>query len=403
MVPAARSSLYIFSFKMRKFFLKILIFSLPFLLYIGYSAYEVLVLPINFYTFRAWEALTVFSNNSILSGPFYPNSHLKMIEEGDLGHREGFSVEKPVEWFVDKHGFRKKNTGKKKHEIVIIGDSYIAGATLSQEETLSEQLEKKLGVSVYPYAPKTFNDYIQDKRFLDNPPDIVIFEAVEKLILHVPYPNTDLKPKPTLFDEIKFSKAIQNPAIALDRLKKRQLFNFLYAKLEDIPKEIILKLFASPKAISASEPLLETEAGTIENFGLNVGKGGKMIFARQADEYFVEATDRSIKIDGLDKFIEYKDWLSKKGTKFILLPIPNKENIYFEDIIGGRKVTNLRRLIDVSKKSGLITIDTQALYENKERVYPNRLLYHLDDTHWTAYGVEVVTEELAKIIKGTIF
>ena len=76
------------------------------------------------------------------------------IEEGDLAHHTRFAIKKKVKWMTDRYGYRKQNTDRKKHEVVIIGDSNIAGSGLTQEEILSEVLEEQLKDSVYPYAPR---------------------------------------------------------------------------------------------------------------------------------------------------------------------------------------------------------------------------------------------------------
>jgi hypothetical protein len=65
---------------------------------------------------------------------------------------------------------------------VIIGDSLIAGSGLTQEEILSEVLEARLGVSVYPYAPVRIDTFLKDPWFRDHPPDIIVLGVSERFI-----------------------------------------------------------------------------------------------------------------------------------------------------------------------------------------------------------------------------
>src|SRR4030067_1834623 len=163
---------------MRKLLAKFTLFLLPFVLAIGI---ELFVLPIDFFTFRVWEAIVVMKHRNRFSGHFYPNIEITKIEEGDLAPHTRFVIKKKVRWMTDRYGYRKRDTDLKKHKIVIIGESNIAGSSLTQEEILSEVLEGQLKVSVYPYAPVGgINSFLKDDRFIENSPDIVIFARIER-------------------------------------------------------------------------------------------------------------------------------------------------------------------------------------------------------------------------------
>lgn len=148
---------------MKKFLLKLFFFSLPIVAFVGFSAYQILIRPIDANTFRSWEALSVYEKTPILSGPFYPNVHLTKIEFGDLSGLTHNPVPKNVEWYTDQYGYRGKNI-KGKYNIVIIGDSAIAGSGLTQSDMFSEIIANKLNISVYAYAPKNFNEFLREKK-----------------------------------------------------------------------------------------------------------------------------------------------------------------------------------------------------------------------------------------------
>ncbi len=131
------------------FILKILLLIFPYLLYV---TIELFVLPIDFYNFRAWEALRIKNSNFKITGEFYPNKILHTTEYGDLAPYTEYSIPKDVEWETDSYGFRKNNITKSP-EIVIIGDSNVAGSSLTQDEILSEVLEVDTGYVTYPYSP----------------------------------------------------------------------------------------------------------------------------------------------------------------------------------------------------------------------------------------------------------
>ena len=174
---------------MKKFVLKVLLFSAPFLLIIGI---ELFVLPIDFFTFRVWEALLIRKIQSIVPGHFYPCMELTKLETGgDLARHTPFAIPKKVKWMTDRYGFRKKDSEGMKPQVVIIGDSNIAGQGLTQEEMLSAVLEEQLKVSVYPYAPVgSINTFLKDLQFEKDPPQVVIVSYIrERYPQYCPSPN----------------------------------------------------------------------------------------------------------------------------------------------------------------------------------------------------------------------
>ena len=66
---------------MRKFLFKSNLFLLPFFLAL---CLELFILPMDFFTFRVWEAIVVRKYRNLFPGHFYPNMEITKIEEGDL-------------------------------------------------------------------------------------------------------------------------------------------------------------------------------------------------------------------------------------------------------------------------------------------------------------------------------
>lgn len=371
---------------MRRFLIKLAIFSLPILFFVGYAVYEVLVLPIAHFTFRSWEALSVYEKNAVLSGPFYPNTYLAKKELGDLSDLTKLPVPKEVEWFTDQYGYRKKNSDKEKFEIIVIGDSSTAGSSLTQSETFTEVLEANTGLGVYPYAPSDFNKFLEEERFKEIPPKVVIIETVEKTALSLSeIPPEDAKRAPKSFSGLS-ETSLAKVAISIDRLKKKAFVNYLYARLEELPKLLTnpeLRRSARGKSVS-------------ENFG--TGKREEMVFYSEPDEYFKEWNDAHIKRVTFT-LRQYQDRLKQTNTALVFMPIPNKENIYWRQVKGGKATTNLERLIDAAEAAGITTVDLWTAYNNLYKQNPDKLLYHTDDTHWNKYGVTIAAEKTALIIR----
>jgi hypothetical protein len=259
--------------------------------------------------------------------------------------------------------------------MVIIGESNIAGSSLTQEEILSEVLEDQLKVSVYPYAPVgRINSFLKNKRFIENSPDIVIFARIERELLDLP----SLKP----IRENKLSSKLKK------QIQKNRMIQSLTIQLDRVSKMIMLHHFRANLRRSISTP---------KHFG------SEHISSQYGPIFFVQgrSANEDVSKEKLDKAIQiiksYNDAVKSRGIRFIFLPIPNKENIYFESLQTPRPVF-LEQLISELKSHGIETIDTQKAFE--EAFQKNQvLLYHTDDTHWNGNAVRIAADLLTKVIE----
>jgi len=366
---------------MRKFLAKSTLFLLPFVLAIGI---ELFVLPIDFFTFRVWEALVIRQFRSILPGEFYPNMEVTKIEEGDLAHHTKFTYKRKVEWFTDRYGYRKQNTNRNKHEVVIIGDSNIAGSGLTQEDILSEVLEKELKVSVYPISPASLSTFLKERRFKKYPPDIVIISSVERFVFYLPPVKVTSETISTklrtqireigyrLRNQISGNRFIQCVGVYLDRIYKANMLQYLRASLRRI-------------GFSHSQTIYPDRFSS---------KYGPVFFLQGAD------ANKDVPKDQFDKAVQviktYDEFLRSKGIRFIFLPIPEKENIYHETLQTKRPVF-LEQLISTLKNLGIETVDTQTAFD--DAFQKGVLLYHTNDTHWNENAVKITADLIKALIE----
>ena len=350
---------------MKRFVLKSTLFLSPFLLALFI---ELFVLPMDQFTFRVWEALLVREFRNILPGPFYPNQEITKLEKGDIGHHFDFAVKREARWVTDRYGFRKKNADVRKHQIVIVGESNIAGSGLTQEEILSEVLEKQLKVSVYPYAPvRSINTFLKDKRFIENSPEILIFARIERHLsdLSVLKEPKDRKWASKLIQMMNQNQRIQNFIVLWDRLSKFNMLHFLRASLRRCLGSPPTNLF--PRVPSPYGQLLFLQG------------------AQANREVSKEKLDRTIEI-----IMSYNNIVRTRGIRFIFVPIPEKENIFHELLETNRPVF-MEELITKLKEKGVETVDTQKAFEETYRKN-QMLLYQTEDAHWNANGVRVTAE-----------
>jgi alginate O-acetyltransferase complex protein AlgJ len=347
----------------KKLLSKLFLLLLPFLIW---PFIEVFVLPINFFTFRVWETLVV-NKMRILSGPFYPNMYVKMEEEGELAPRTPFAEKRMVEWYTDEWGYRNRDT---KQDILLIGDSNVTGVKLTQEETLSEVLERKTGKEVYSFAPATVNRFLATDRIHENPPEVVIVASIERRIPELPAVGANgfnSRLRNFTGELINASPILNSIIVNTDRATKLALYQYT---LGNINRGLGTKGYYNYQ----NEFFLE-------------GEYANRTFTEEEIQYFADV------IEGYKKVIE------EKGYKFMFLPIPNKENIYHELLPSKRKPTMLPRLMAELEKRNIAYIDTQSPFEH---LYKNEgvALYPVDDAHWNEVAVKVAADLIAERLAG---
>ena len=353
----------------KKFIFRSILFFSPLILVLSI---ELFILPFDFFTFRVWEGLLIKNYHRILPGRFYPCREITKIEVGgDLTHRGPLTSRRQVKWITDQYGYRKRCSMATHHKVVIIGDSNIAGIGLSQEETVSEVLEEKLNAGVYPFAPADINNFLKDRHFLDDPPEVVVVASVERFICDLDppkYPRVRWPMLPHLKRQFQQTRWVPAVAVFLDRLSKMNMVNYFRAKIGN-RKERPFYAFSTP-------------------FGTMYFLQGEVANKEVSRNQFERAV-RTIEA--------YNRILKKMGIRFIYLPIPNKENIYYQYLPHPKRPTFLEDLIAALKRKKIETIDTQKAFEESYQK-DSTLLYRLDDTHWSPEAVRIT----ADLIQGSI-
>lgn len=354
-----------------------------------------LVLPINFFTFRVEEALEA---EMFLPGNFYPNMKISMVETGDLGNNTKYAVKKHVEWETDRYGYRKKDTGITRYQVVIVGDSNVAGSSLSQQDIISEVLERRLKMSVYPFTKTNLSQaslFLNTKRFIDAHPDIVILSLIERNIPKFRHNPSDVANQKDFLDIRKrlesFLSANQYLAMALDRIYKSNMAHYFVGRIEYVIKHPFY-------CISKQEWLpFITVQSTIDK---------KMLFLKKTVDKMAKGEDvLPEKIDKIaDTIITYAQICKERGSRFIFLPIPDRENIYYKyvPVKNVKKPNFLERLILKLSAAGIEVIDTQKAFD-EAFLQKNILLYHADDTHWNATGVMLTANLVEKALQKDSF
>ena len=160
---------------MTRYWLRLALLTSPLLIW---PLVELFVLPIDYFTFRPWEALITVAVPVDVLGPFYPDQHLIKWSIGsyDAYTRRPNPRRQYEEWFTDDNGLRNRPRAvePERYDVVLWGDSNIVGAFNTQDGILSEQLERACSCTAYNAGSAPLPIRTRDGRFVDNPPKVVV-------------------------------------------------------------------------------------------------------------------------------------------------------------------------------------------------------------------------------------
>lgn len=309
-------------------------------------------LPKEAFTHRPWEALLFKSNKSMF---FYPNQKLIGQSVGDLCYHTPFEIKKKEDWITDELGYRN-NSFIKKPEVLIIGDSFIVGSSITQDSTITNLLAKELNHKVYNIAPANFMDFMDLLNLgVIEKPKTIIYSLNEKSI-----PMNILR-----FSEEKVFEEVSTFSIFKDKVKRFYSLKYVRARIKS-------------------------------NHGN--GKKGKL----DSNMFFQHGIGVKYNYDNIidiaNTVQSYKEYCNSLGIEFVFLSLPNKETVYYEKVPLKTQPKYLIKLDSVLQENKINTINTLELF-NKHRTSNSKLIYHLDDTHWNAKGVNLVAIKIAEILE----
>lgn len=343
-------NLFIFSFKiiMKKFIIKALVFCSP-IIALGFEAF----MPPSLFTFRPYEALLF--NHSEIGMPFYPNQTLQMNSEGDLCYYTNNAVKKNEFWITDKIGYRN-NRFIEDPDVLLIGDSFLVGTSITQDSTLTNLLTLKFDnkLKLYNLAQATFSDFkVLYENQIFKTPKLIIYSIGEN----------DLPGQIIINNNEKLHKNT-TVSVWIDKATRLYSINYLTSR--------ILNRKSS---------------------GVQSEINNKM--------FFLKGKNQTSNLDSINNVIEvietYKSFCDSLGINFLFLPLPNKETVYYDEVPLNKQPVYLSELDTGLKKRNISTINSLKVF-NLYRQNNNSLVYHLDDTHWNSNGVNIIAEEIVQEI-----
>jgi hypothetical protein len=329
--------------------------------------------------FRAWEVLKDPDSEF-----FYPNLRVEMIEVGDLGFRAWIpSLQHPRagRFSTDRYGFRNPQ-GIERPRVVLLGDSFVAGAGLRDDQTLAAQLGHLLGEPVYSLACETANSpslYLSDPRFFESPPRVVVFAPINRLVM----PLRFRKILPLNRRSKRGSTRWTLESVAEELRRVNQVLgrdNGLSRAMRYGYNGIYYNLFGHPNVIVADgEPAIALPLQE-QKCDLTPGQRG------------LEGTIASTK--------QFAEMIATRGTTLVYAPIPDSGEVYPEFFRGSERdrcaqPSLFDLLVPEAKAAGLNALDLREVFRQNKTPY----LYLRDDSHWNPRAVGLAAEALAEAIR----
>lgn len=329
--------------------------------------------------FRAWEVA-----KDPKSEFFFPNRTIEMTEIGDLGFRSWVAPlqhPRPGRFSTDAYGFRNP-PGIERPRVVVIGDSFVAGAGLRDEETLAGRLSALLGEPVYSVAAEIANSpslYLSDRRFFRDPPRVVVFAPINRLVMPL-----RLHPIPPLRERPPRSAARWTPReIAHEIRRVNQVLgrdNALSRAMRFAYNGLAFRLFGHRDVILADG---------VPALALSLAEQKCFLTPEQRE---LEATIATTK--------RFADAVASRGVTLVYAPVPDSAEVYpelfpAEQLARCARPSLFDRLVPEAGAAGLLAVDLREALRAHKAPY----LYHRDDSHWNPRGVELAAAALAERIR----
>ncbi len=332
--------------------------------------------------FRAWEILQDEEGQGFAS-----NQQIVMEEIGDLGRLSwvrSLQVPHQVVFTTDRWG--QRNPIEIEHpRIVVLGDSYVVGSSVSDRETLTAAMGRELREPIYSYFTAQSIDapshFLQDPRFAQSPPEIVIWAPVARLIRPRPLFSPDDADDPHSHGETALHW-IRGVGEGLEHFEGRlNRDNGLTHWARYFFNGLQHRWFGNPNLIDTPEgPVLVL---SLDSQGLTAS----------AEEREVEPVIAMVRT--------FSEFLAEHGVRLIYCPLPESGTIYPElfprEARSALAVPSfLDRLIGESRAQGIQVVDLRPIFWANKSPY----LYQPDDSHWNPRGISLAAGALAEAVRG---
>jgi hypothetical protein len=351
------------------------------------------MIPIDMFTFRAWEALVVSRGPT---GPFEPDRvYVNPLSYGDLARPQRYSRLRHhhLEYFsTDPWGFRNtvSESNDQRVDWLLVGDSFGVSSGVRDANNLASQLARWSGERVYnasSYDPLPLNDIQFTSERLGMREGTVIYEFMERQQM----------PTVATFGAVRIFT--NGPPAAKRSMSERYR---VWKKDATISRLNILAGWGWDSVVTmvASKP----SAGNVQQptdlptASYQLANGATMLFY-VGDIDITRDPNRRITADYL---VWLKSELAKLNLRLVVLLVPTKFSVYGPLVTDANAVrpsgVPLQRLADDLNAHDVFAVNvTETLRKQAaDDLHRNEYVYFVDDTHWSERGIAAAAQALVE-------
>lgn len=361
-----------------------------------------LFIPMTWYSFRCWEPLVQEKSylcGRLRQGFFYADQHCKKKgAQGDLAIGTRWAEHFDEEWFTDELGYRNRDYNPtKKYPVVWVGDSDIAGAGLTQEDTPAEALGRILGVDVYSWGMTGPMSFLKNGRFQRIPPSIVVMSENERNTFLLSMVAQLLKGQ-TMIPPENYSYPVP---------EEQQMFCSLLLLLPEKWQQYYLQMRNKPWLSRHLYNLAYRKFFNQISETSVLNPEAEILFYTGSLERikYYEQNKWTLVHEVADAVESYNAVLKHRGIQMIYMPIPSKASVYWHLVpesyrSGLSQPDFLSLVVQKVKDSGIPAVDLTSVFRHAAR--NGEMIYHRDDVHWNAKGARLAAGALAAEIKRLV-
>ena len=338
-----------------------------------------------------WDGpATSFVSDPVLAWSRPPHSRWSGQPRSDMAIAFNLKTRAPREqsFTTDARGFRNRRD-RPLAEVALLGDSFVEGAYVSDEETAAEDLERLTGWSVENLGRSGYGT-LQELEVL----------RLHALALHPRAVAWFFFEGNDLYDDENYENALvylraHGGGYEKAWLRAPELHRFREASLSTNAFRLLRRAFDPAIPVSAT------------SFGLFRGPGPpprKLYFYRDATLRFDEFEERRL-AKTEDALRQGAGLLRERGIALLLVFVPSKFRVYAErcDFPDGSPCASWRlwdlqaRFQRLCARDGLALLDLTG--PMRAAAATGTLLYAPEDSHWNAQGHRFVAELLAAALR----
>ena len=319
--------------------------------------------------------------------------------------------EPSIFYATNEHGFRaldKERSFPDSGTVMVLGDSFVQGVYLAQNETIAHHLSKRLNGYAYNFGVagySTDQEYTLFKKWIDRIRAewvVLVFYANDLLYLDIQKAQKSGKPKYEIKNGlVNFEKLERLPALtandwgdqATEGLETHDVFCCLTKRQDRIIGRIQSRFTSYIVAVPYPSALLSKLRHDIRFTKLNVNAQNLEV----QDEFFSSPTVFKDKLKlAFQFFKDMKKHSELRGSKFLLVYMPDVRQVVNGD--GKDRSLLTKSFVAMCGEHKIECIDPTNKIAQKQKV---ESMYFLDDGHMSPAGTSQLSEIIAKRIGGS--